>query len=151
MSGSEQGMQRTYTIAEAVEVTGLTVKALRNRCDRGQLRFLTKGGVRRIPLTELRRAGLLLADGPGAGELEPAAIDGGEARELVSRELLSELAAAHETIGTLRALEERSRGTEAELEVSRRLAAAELERRRELELELAELRRRSLLDRIRNR
>lgn len=140
--------QRTYTIAEAAEATGATVKALRNRCDRGQLRFLVKNGVRRIPLSELRRAGLLETDG-AALEEPPADAEG--ARELVNRELLGELAAAHETIGTLRALTERSSSTERELEEAlRNLAASELERQR-LELELVRRASRSWLERLRNR
>lgn len=144
---------RTYTIAEAAAVTGLTVKALRNRCDRGQLRFLVKGGVRRIPLVELRRAGIL-NDGQ---ELELEDAPAGEARELVNRELLAELAKAHERIGELQALEERSSSTERELEDARRAleaerATADKETRRALdaERELERLRGRGLLSRLRN-
>jgi hypothetical protein len=147
--------QRVYTIAEAAEATGATVKAIRNRCDRGQLRFVLKNGVRKIPLSELRRAGLLEVD----AELEATSTaDASEARELVSRELLAELAAAHETIGTLRALTERSSSTEADLEEARRSAAALERDRHELELErarlageLERLRSRPLLARLRNR
>lgn len=48
----------TLTIAEAAEATGLTKKAIRNRVDRGQLKAVLRDGVRRIPLSELDRAGL---------------------------------------------------------------------------------------------
>ncbi len=48
----------TLTIAEAAEATGLTKKAIRNRVDRGQLRAVLRDGVRRIPRSELDRAGL---------------------------------------------------------------------------------------------
>lgn len=46
------------TIAEAATATGLSKKAIRNRVDRGQLRAVLRDGVRRIPHSELERAGL---------------------------------------------------------------------------------------------
>jgi excisionase family DNA binding protein len=146
---NEAPAKRVYTVAEAAELTGATVKAIRNRCDRGQLRTVKRGGIRLIPLTELQRAGLLEA----SVELEAieATAEAGEARELVDHALLAELAKAHETIGTLRALTERSSSTEAELAAERR-RREQLERElQEHELELERLRRRSLLERIRNR
>jgi excisionase family DNA binding protein len=63
---------RTYTIAEAAEATGLTEKAIRWRVDRGSIRAATQGGVRRIPASELIRAGLLDA----SGEPAPRVIQG---------------------------------------------------------------------------
>lgn len=48
----------TLTIAEAAEATGLSKKAMRNRVDRGQVRAVLRDGVRRIPRSELERAGL---------------------------------------------------------------------------------------------
>lgn len=62
----------TYTFAEAEKLTGLTRKALRNRVYRGKLQAVLRDGVRRIPHSELDRAGLLQArfeiDGaPGEG------------------------------------------------------------------------------------
>ncbi len=57
----------TLTIAQAAEATGLTKKAIRNRVDRGQLQAVLRDGVRRIPLTELDRAGLATAPA-AAGE-----------------------------------------------------------------------------------
>jgi len=57
----------TLTIAEAAEATGLTKKAIRNRVDRGQLRAVLRDGVRRIPTSEIERAGLL-ADPEEAGD-----------------------------------------------------------------------------------
>ncbi len=51
----------TFTIAEAAEATGLSHKAIRNRVDRGKLRVVKRDGIRRIPHSELKRAGLLNA------------------------------------------------------------------------------------------
>ena len=48
----------TFTIAEAAELTGLTKKAMRHRVDRGQIRAVKYGGVRRISRAELERVGL---------------------------------------------------------------------------------------------
>jgi excisionase family DNA binding protein len=56
---------RTYTIAEAADLTGLSRKAIARRVERGSLRSVVRNGRRRIPRSELARAGLL--DGP-AGE-----------------------------------------------------------------------------------
>jgi excisionase family DNA binding protein len=56
----------TLTIAEAAERTGLTHKAVRNRVDRGHLRAVLRDGTRRIPLSELERAGLLGSTGEAA-------------------------------------------------------------------------------------
>jgi predicted nuclease with TOPRIM domain len=49
----------TFTFAEAAEVTGISKKALRNRVYRGHLQAVLRDGVRRIPRSELERAGLL--------------------------------------------------------------------------------------------
>ncbi|MCA1679950.1 MAG: helix-turn-helix domain-containing protein [Actinobacteria bacterium] len=57
----------TLTIAEAAEASGLTKKAIRNRVDRGQLRAVLRDGVRRIPRSEIERAGLS-AEPQEAGE-----------------------------------------------------------------------------------
>ena len=66
----------TLTIAEAADATGLTKKAVRNRVDRGQVRAVLRDGVRRIPRSELERAGLSLdarEAGAGAAEGQEAA------------------------------------------------------------------------------
>jgi ribosomal protein L16 Arg81 hydroxylase len=49
----------TYTIREAAELCGVTVVAMRKRVDRGGVRAVLSAGVRRIPHSELERAGLL--------------------------------------------------------------------------------------------
>lgn len=49
----------TYTLREAAELCDTTVKALRNRADRGSLQTVLRDGERRVPHAELERAGLL--------------------------------------------------------------------------------------------
>jgi hypothetical protein len=51
--------KRTYSIAETAALTGLTVDAVRGRVRRGSLRSVERDGSRRIPHSELERAGLL--------------------------------------------------------------------------------------------
>jgi excisionase family DNA binding protein len=53
---------RTYTISEAAELTGLTKKAIARRVERGSIHSLVRNGRRRIPRSELLRAGLLLSE-----------------------------------------------------------------------------------------
>jgi hypothetical protein len=145
---------RTLTITEAAEATGATVKAIRNRCDRGQLRFVLQRGVRRIPLSELQRAGLL--EGELGEELEAGErTDGAAVRELVSRELLAELGRAQAELGRVRALTERTESTERELRealdrAQRELALSDAERR-QAELAIQQMRSRGLLARLLNR
>jgi hypothetical protein len=55
------------TIREASRATGLSIKAMRGRVERGTLVAVTVGGRRRIPLSELLRAGLLLTETPAQG------------------------------------------------------------------------------------
>ena len=50
---------RTYTITETAELTGLSRKAVARRVERGSLRSVVRNGRRRIPRSELVRAGLL--------------------------------------------------------------------------------------------
>jgi excisionase family DNA binding protein len=50
---------RTYTITEAAELTGTSRKAIARRVERGSLRSVVRNGRRRIPRSELVRAGLL--------------------------------------------------------------------------------------------
>jgi excisionase family DNA binding protein len=61
---------RLYTTHEAAELTGLTVRALRKRIERGQLRAVQNGRYWRIPHTELARVGLLPADPPTPNQPE---------------------------------------------------------------------------------
>jgi len=50
---------KTYTTEEAAKLTGSSVRALRKRIERGQLRAVQRGRYWRIPETELERVGLL--------------------------------------------------------------------------------------------
>lgn len=50
---------RTYTITEVAELTGVSRKAIARRVERGSLRSVVRNGRRRIPRSELVRAGLL--------------------------------------------------------------------------------------------
>lgn len=61
----------TVTIREAADLTGLTVKALRLRVEREQLRSVLKDGRRRIPVSELVRHGLLKEGGSAGTSKEP--------------------------------------------------------------------------------
>jgi excisionase family DNA binding protein len=61
---------RTYTISETAELTGLSRKAIARRVERGSLRSVVRNGRRRIPRSELVRAGLL-----GEGDGQPRASD----------------------------------------------------------------------------
>lgn len=56
---------KTYTTQEAAKLTGSTVRALRKRIERGQIRAVQHGRYWRIPHGELERSGLL---GPGGTE-----------------------------------------------------------------------------------
>lgn len=56
------------TVGEASRMTGATVKAIRRRIERETLRsVLGADGKRRIPVSELRRAGLLVGEGNALG------------------------------------------------------------------------------------
>jgi excisionase family DNA binding protein len=79
---------RTYTISEAAELTGVSRKAIARRVERGSLRSVVRNGRRRIPRSELVRAGLLEdgahrapRGGPGAPPL-PHPGPGGELAEV---------------------------------------------------------------------
>lgn len=78
----------TYTIAEAAKATALSHKAIRNRVDRGQLRVSLRDGVRRIPASELERAGLL---GPAAEAAKGQEPQGGSLGGNMLGELLDRL------------------------------------------------------------
>lgn len=55
------------TLSEAAALTGLDVRAVRRRADRGTLRVQRRGGVRVVSVAELERAGLL---GPQEGDVK---------------------------------------------------------------------------------
>ena len=58
-------MPSTLTTSEATELVCLTPKAIKNRLNCGELRYILKAGRRRIPMSELVRSGLLDAEAVG--------------------------------------------------------------------------------------
>lgn len=102
-------MEHTLSLAEAAEATGLTRKALQRRIDRGSLRSVLSGGLRRIPVDELQRAGLLGA-ATGVGPAPAPALG----------DLLDRLERQAEELGALRALVAQAGVLEGRLEAERR-------------------------------
>jgi excisionase family DNA binding protein len=81
---------RIVSIAEAARLTGLPKATLRSRIERGELRAIRRGGLRRISVDELAERGLL----------EPA--HGAEVTGEVVRELLERTERQAEELGRLR-------------------------------------------------
>lgn len=73
-NGARLAPKRTYTIAEAAELTGLSRKALARRVERGSLRSVVRNRRRLIPRSELVRAGLV------TDEREERGMEGGVER-----------------------------------------------------------------------
>lgn len=109
----------TYTLSEAAERCGVKVEALRRRADRGTLRTVKREGVRRVPRSELERAGLRVGD--------PAHVSD------VVRELTETIRRQERELVSLRALPERvesarrdhEREATVRVEAERRAQAAE--------------------------
>jgi len=100
---------QSYSLREAAELCGTTITAMRSRADRGSLKTVLLDGERRVPHTELDRAGLL----PDA-----------ERQELRRRvdQLTSELAASRQLVVST------ERAAEAEREARERVEAKLFER-----------------------
>ena len=83
---------KTYTTQEAAELTGSSVRALRKRIERGQLRAVQHRRYWRIPHIELERLGLIgpeaTARGQGTGD-DPALLTALE-RERAERQRLAQ-------------------------------------------------------------
>lgn len=81
---------RLLTPAEAAQLTGLSRKQITGKMDRGSLRVVKdESGTRRVPRTELVRAGLLLATESASHPAESLSESGGELviwRDLYERE-----------------------------------------------------------------
>ena len=60
---------RSLTITEAAELTGLSRKAIARRVERGSVRSVLRSGRRLIPRSELARVGLLPSEGNGGSEM----------------------------------------------------------------------------------
>lgn len=125
----------TYTIAEAAELTGLTKKAVRNRVDRGQLRSVLRDGMRRIPRSELDRAGL--TDEAALRHEAPEAASVASDTTTVIRELVDRLERQASEIAQLRVLtvqaesldQERDRLEQALFAATARISELEQHRR----------------------
>jgi len=124
--------QRTLTIREASEATGLTVRALRSRCDRGSLRFVVRDGLRRIPYSELLRTGLAEAGNGASAQQEQPRSTSSEAASTsdVILEMAKRLELQGEQIGAMRQLTQQAET----------ISQQEHERADELEGELLEMR-----------
>jgi hypothetical protein len=88
--------EATIDIAGAARATGLSVKALRGRVERGSLPATLIDGRRRIPVRALVEAGLLVTD-------RSAARRSGQKAEVDVTALLDRLERQAEEIGRLRA------------------------------------------------
>jgi excisionase family DNA binding protein len=99
--------ERIVSITEAARLTGLPKEAIRGRVERGELRAIRRGGLRRISVDELAERGLL----------------GGAAAAAESAELLDRLERQAEEIGRLR----------FELALARRRTDTERRRRERVE------------------
>jgi excisionase family DNA binding protein len=137
---------RTYTITEAAEITGLSRKAVARRIERGSLRSVVRNGRRRIPRSELVRAGLL-EDGGGSPRSDPSApflprpVDGAElevaggSEDMLSalfREVLDRFERQSQEIAQFRALTVQAESLRLTNELADlRVRIAELERQPE--------------------
>ena len=106
--------ERIVSIAEAARLTGLPKHAIRGRVDRGELRAIRRGGLRRISVDELAERGLLDAAAAG-GDTTGSESDSGA--------LLDRLERQAEEIGRLR----------FELAIAQRRADTERRRRERVE------------------
>lgn len=120
--------KRVYSLREAAEFCGVSLKMLRARADRGTLQTVMRDGERHVPHAELERVGLL----PGA-----------EVRELrhqVER-LHDELAVHRQLVESVErdrdAADEARRLVEQELHAQRAAATTATAQLRELEAQVA--------------
>lgn len=121
-------VKRTYTIAEAAELTGLSRKAIARRIERGSLRSLVRNGRRLVPRSELVRAGLVPEEGaaapePAAAWQAPVPNAGPEASPEVMlaslmRELLDRLERQNTELANYRAITAQAESLHLEREVN---------------------------------
>jgi excisionase family DNA binding protein len=139
--------KRTYTIAEAAELTGLSRKAVTRRVERGSLRSLVRRGRRLIPRSELVRTGLVppeaeprdragptpgLPSPPSTPSADPLSPFGDHELAPLLRELLERLERQAGEIAHYRAITAQAESLRWSNEVSElrvRLSALENERR----------------------
>jgi hypothetical protein len=130
---------RTATISQAAQLAGVSPKLIRSRVDRGTLPAVMRDGVRRIPMTELVRAGLVSPDASPAGAAargaqgqQPRQGSPGESAQVVG-ELLDRLERQAGELAELRLLTRQA-------DSLRLVADQERDRAEQLERELIELR-----------
>ena len=96
---------RTLTIKETAAATGLTIKAIRSCIERGTLPAVVRDGLRRIPYSELVRAGLVEADnGAAIRQLPPQGTAAEAPQPDVLAKLVNRLEAQAEELGRLKAI-----------------------------------------------
>jgi helix-turn-helix protein len=128
--------KRTYTIAEASELTGLSRKALARRVERGSLRSVVRNGRRLIPRSELVRAGLVVEEreerGTERGTTDLPAVTGDSETALVLliRDLMERVERQANELAQFRALTVQAESLRAERELAEvRARLAHLENR----------------------
>jgi Helix-turn-helix domain len=128
--------KRTYTIAEASELTGLSRKALARRVERGSLRSVVRNGRRLIPRSELVRAGLVVEEreerGTERGTTDLPAVTGDSESSLVLliRDLMERVERQANELAQFRALTVQAESLRAERELAElRARLAHLENR----------------------
>lgn len=116
--------KRTYTIAEAAELTGLSRKAIARRLERGSLRSLVRNGRRLVPRSELVRSGLISEEGtPQAAPSSQSPVAAGETGSpdvmlaALMRELLDRLERQGNEIASYRAITAQAESLHLEREV----------------------------------
>lgn len=144
---------RTLTISEAAEACGLTRKAVRNRVDRGTLPHTLRDGRRRIPASELVRAGLLGVNGEAGAEVEKRQRPHGGNPGVDVAGLIGRIEEQATELGRLRALQQVAETTSRQAEERADRLEEELLAARasltELEAKLATLQRRRFFSRRR--
>lgn len=128
--------KRTYTIAEASELTGLSRKALARRVERGSLRSVVRNGRRLIPRSELVRAGLVMDDGEdrgterGTADLAPLTGESETALVLLIRDLMERVERQANELAQFRALTVQAESLRADRDLAElRARLARLENR----------------------
>lgn len=120
-------VKRTYTIAEAAELTGLSRKAIARRIERGSLRSLVRNGRRLVPRSELVRAGLVPEEGaapPEAAAAQASVAGMGETGSpevmlaTLMRELLDRLDRQNAELASYRAITAQAESLHLEREVN---------------------------------
>ena len=112
------GTPSVLPIADAAAYAGLSLKALRSRIDRGSIRAVRNDGRILVPVSELHRAGLVLAGTLRARTVEADSSQGGtEGLVQLLREHADVIRQQAEQLGEYRALSAQTDSLEAALQV----------------------------------